>query len=73
MLLAAASTQSIAILILVVLTGAWLVYLIWNVVKAARPELGSEIELAPNRKEYYDDEVLEGRRLERFQLIGLRM
>jgi mono/diheme cytochrome c family protein len=72
-LLAAASTQSIAILILVVLTGAWLVYLIWNVVKAARPELGSEIELAPNRKEYYDDEVLEGRRLERFQLIGLGM
>ena len=73
MLLAQASTQSIAILILVVLTGAWLVYLIWNVVKAGRPEVGSEIELAPNRKEYFDDEVLEGRRLERFQLIGLGM
>jgi mono/diheme cytochrome c family protein len=70
-LLAQASTQSIAILILVVLTGAWLVYLIWNVRKAGRPEVGSEIELAPNRKEYYDDEQLEGRRLERFQLIGL--
>jgi mono/diheme cytochrome c family protein len=72
-LLAAASTQNIAIIILVVLTGAWLVYLIWNVVKAGRPEIGSEIELAPNRKEYFDDEQLEGRRLERFQLIGLGM
>jgi mono/diheme cytochrome c family protein len=72
-LLANASTQSIAIIILVVLTGAWLVYLIWNVVKAGRPELGSEIELAPNRKEYFDDEQLEGRRLERFQLVGLGM
>jgi mono/diheme cytochrome c family protein len=72
-LLANASTQSIAIIILVVLTGAWLVYLIWNVVKAGRPEIGSEIELAPNRKEYFDDEQLEGRRLERFQLIGLGM
>ena len=71
MLLAKVSTQSIAILILVVLTGAWLVYLIWNVVRAGRPEVGSEIELAPNRKEYFNDEVLEGRRLERYQLVGL--
>ena len=73
MLYAKASTQSIAIVILVVLTGAWLVYLLWNVRKAARPEIGSEIELAPNRKEYLDDEQLEGRRLEKFQLIGLGM
>jgi mono/diheme cytochrome c family protein len=72
-LLANASTQSIAIIILVVLTGAWLVYIVWNVVKAGRPEVGSEIELAPNRKEYFDDEQLEGRRLERFQLVGLGM
>jgi mono/diheme cytochrome c family protein len=72
-LLAAASTQNIAIIILVVLTGAWLVYLIWNVRKAGRPEVGSELELAPNRKEYYNDEQLEGRRLEKFQLIGLGM
>ena len=34
-------------------------------------EAGSEIELAPNRKPYYDDEVLEGRRLERVQLYGV--
>ncbi len=73
MLYAKASTQSIAIVILVVLTGAWLVYLLWNVRKAARPEIGSEIELAPNRQPYLDDEQLEGPRLEKFQLIGLGM
>ena len=34
-------------------------------------QLGSEIELAANRKPYYDDEVLEGRRLTLFQLIAV--
>ena len=38
---------------------------------AARPELGSEVELAPNRRPYYDDETLEGPRLERVQIIGV--
>ena len=38
---------------------------------AARKELGSELELAPNRKPYYDDEDLEGRRLELVQFIGV--
>jgi len=50
MVLAKASTQSIAIIILAVLTGGWLVYFLWNVFRAAKPELGSELELAPNRK-----------------------
>ena len=39
--------------------------------RSARKEVGSEIELAANRKPYYDDEVLEGRRLERVQLYGV--
>ena len=34
-------------------------------------ELGSEIELAPNRKPYYDDEDAGGPRLELVQLIGV--
>ena len=67
------STQSIAIVILVVLTLAWLVYLLWNVRRAGKAEVGSELELAPNRKPYLDDEQLEGPRLERYQLIGLGM
>ncbi|MDP9463693.1 MAG: cytochrome c, partial [Actinomycetota bacterium] len=40
---------------------------------AARPELGSEVELAPNRRLYYDDEKLEGSRLERVQILGVVM
>ena len=36
-----------------------------------RREVGSEQYLAPNRKPYYDDETLEGPRLERMQLFGV--
>ena len=34
-------------------------------------ELGSEIELAPNRRPYYNDEELEGARLELVQFVGV--
>jgi mono/diheme cytochrome c family protein len=43
-------------------------------IRQSKPEVGSEIELAPNRKPYYDDETLEGRKLDRtlsFGLLGL--
>ncbi|MFM2073248.1 MAG: hypothetical protein RLZZ623_3512 [Actinomycetota bacterium] len=66
----AVSTSAIAAVIFVITVIGWIVYFFANR-KAARPELGSEIELAPNRKAYYDDEVLEGRRLERVQVLGL--
>ncbi len=48
---------------------------ILNIVRA-RPELGSEIELAPNRKEYLSDEELEGEKLDRslsFALVLLTL
>lgn len=35
--------------------------------------VGSEIELAPNRKRYFDDDVLEGPRLDRALLVALGM
>lgn len=35
--------------------------------------IGSEIELAPNRKVYYDDDALEGPRLDRALLVALGM
>jgi mono/diheme cytochrome c family protein len=66
----AQSSTAIAGLILFVIVLGFIVYAVSNRT-AARPELGSEIELAANRKPYYDDEELEGRRLERFQFIGL--
>ena len=42
-------------------------------IRVARPELGSEIELAPNRKPYLDDEELEGPKLDRSLTFALGM
>jgi mono/diheme cytochrome c family protein len=66
----ALATTSIAWLILAIIVTGWIVYAFLNA-KGARRELGSEIELAANRKPYYDYETLEGPRLERVQLIGV--
>ena len=54
------TSQRPAIIMGVVVVG-WLVYAVLNA-GSARKEVGSEIELAANRKPYYDDEILEGRR-----------
>ncbi|MGD9794062.1 MAG: cytochrome c [Acidimicrobiia bacterium] len=74
MLLAASQgiPRAIAAVIGIVLTIAFVVYIGFNFRKA-RPEIGSEIELAPNRKPYYSDEELEGKRLETGQLLGFAM
>jgi mono/diheme cytochrome c family protein len=70
-LLAETSTQqSIAIVIAVLLTIA-LVLLVFGNMRRARPEVGSEIELAPNRKPYLNDEELEGSRLDQALRWGL--
>jgi mono/diheme cytochrome c family protein len=53
-----------------VLVLGWLIYLLVNW-RQGRAEIGSEIELAPNRKPYLSDEELEGKKLERTQLFGL--
>ena len=66
----ALTTTSIAWFLFAVILIGWLVYLLFNI-RSSRDELGSEIELAPNRKPYYDDEVLEGRRLDRVLGIGV--
>jgi mono/diheme cytochrome c family protein len=66
----ALATTSIAWVILTIITVGWVVYYFLNR-GAARPELGAEVELAPNRKPYYDDETLEGPRLERMQILGV--
>ncbi|MEO6627293.1 MAG: cytochrome c [Aquihabitans sp.] len=39
--------------------------------RQGRPEVGSEIELAPNRKPYLSDAELEGRKLDRTLSLGL--
>jgi mono/diheme cytochrome c family protein len=66
----ALNTTAVAWVIFVVVLVGWIAYYFLNSA-SARKELGSEVEMAPNRKPYYDDEVLEGRRLERVQLLGV--
>jgi mono/diheme cytochrome c family protein len=68
--LVALTTTTIGVIGLAIVVGGWIVYGLFNVV-SGRKEVGSEIELAPNRKPYYDDETLEGPRLERMQLLGV--
>lgn len=66
----ALTTTAIAGLAFVVILLAFVVYSLFNL-RAGRAEIGSEIELAANRKPYYDDEILEGPRLEKMQLLGV--
>ena len=68
--LVALTTTTIGVIGLVVVVGGWIIYGIFNVA-AGRKSVGAEMELAPNRKPYYDDEELEGPRLERVQLWGV--
>ena len=68
----AVATWGFALVLGIVLVIAWVIYGLVNVFgKRARKEVGAELELAPNRRPYYDDEGLEGPRLERVQLYGL--
>lgn len=60
--LAASTVQSVGAVIAVITTLGFVWYVVVNI-RAGRDEVGSEIELAPNRKPYYDDEGLEGPRL----------
>lgn len=69
-MIVADTTTSVAWFILVVSVLGWIFYLVSNV-RRGRAELGSEIVLAANRKPYYDDDILEGKKIERTQLIGI--
>jgi mono/diheme cytochrome c family protein len=54
----------------VLVVAGWGIYLFASV-RRAKPEVGSEIELAANRRPYLDDEQLEGPRLDRALRWGL--
>jgi mono/diheme cytochrome c family protein len=62
--LAASTVTTIGATLVVLLLLGLLAY-VWVNLRASRPEAGSEIELAPNRKQYYDDQELETRVLNR--------
>lgn len=66
----ATSTTTIAWIITIVVALGWGIYA-WLNIRSSRAEIGSEIELAANRKPYLDDEELEGKRLELVQVLGV--
>lgn len=68
--LAASTVKSIGTVIAFITFVGFIVYVAVNI-RAGREEIGSEIELAPNRKPYHDDEGLEGPRLTRALSTGL--
>jgi mono/diheme cytochrome c family protein len=70
-MLFAANTQTSAGVVLVVIAVlAGVAFALINM-RQGRAEIGSEIELAPNRKPYLSDEELEGRKLDRTLSLGL--
>lgn len=70
MILAATATQNIGVAVAVIAVLMWLGYVLAGSARA-RKEVGSEVELAPNRKPYFSDEELEGLKLDRSLIVGL--
>jgi mono/diheme cytochrome c family protein len=69
-LFAASTVQAIGSVIGLLAVVAVVVYALFNI-RAGRNEVGSEIELAANLKPYYDDDVLETKKLDRALTAGL--
>ena len=63
--------RTIGLVLLAIVLVATIAYVIVNVLFAGKAEVGAELELAPNRKPYYDDETLEGPKLDRALGVGL--
>jgi len=69
---AVTTERSIAMALLAITVVGWAIYVFVNI-RQSKKELGSEIELAPNRGSLPDDEELEGSRLEMVQAWGVLM
>ncbi|HEY8546948.1 MAG TPA: c-type cytochrome [Acidimicrobiales bacterium] len=61
----AASTVTTVGAVIAAIVGIGAIVFIYANIRSARPEVGSEIELAPNRKPYLDDDELETTKLNR--------
>ena len=68
--LAITAQQAVGIVLALLVVLAWGLWLLANA-RRARPEVGSEIELASNRRPYLTDEELEGPKLDRALTWGL--
>ena len=67
---AATTVKAVGVVISVLVGIGAVAYVLINL-RQSRPEVGAELELAANRKPYYDDEQLEGPRLNRALFSGL--
>ena len=56
--------ERVALIVVLILSVGWVIYLLNTARRTYKP--GLELEVAPNRKPYYDDEGMEGPRLTRF-------
>jgi mono/diheme cytochrome c family protein len=56
--------QGVAVVIVFIVLVGFVIWLAANIRKA-KPEIGSEVELAANRRPYFNDEDMEGKRLDR--------
>jgi mono/diheme cytochrome c family protein len=66
LVLAATSTpQKVGIAVAVLLVVGWAAYLVMHLLRPERAPVGSEIELAPNRKPYLDDDEMESTKLDK--------
>jgi cytochrome c553 len=70
--LAMSTVQAVGAVVFVVALIGMVVYLLINL-RAGREEVGSEVELAPNRKPYYEDDVLETTKLNRTLASGVAL
>lgn len=69
------AARTVGLVIALLAVAGFVTYIVINV-RQGRAEVGSEIEIAPNRKPYYSDEELEGKRLNwallsSFVLLGI--
>ena len=72
MIILANSTQrTIGLVIALTIGAAFVVYVLINVFSTGKDEIGAELELAPNRKPYFDDEVLETKKLDLSLAFGV--
>ncbi len=62
--LIAASQRQIGVWVVIVMTAAWLLYLVSSTRRTYEP--GEELVIAPNRKTYFEDEAMEGPRLTKY-------
>jgi mono/diheme cytochrome c family protein len=63
--------QTIGMTLFAIVVVATVLYVVVNVLFSGKAELGSELELAANRRPYYSDEVLEGPKLDRSLTLAL--